>query len=583
MQKEAGNPLPRMSREILEPLFGMDFGEVRIHTSAAAHGMAEPLQASAFSLGPHIGFRRNSFSPDSGAGLGLIAHELAHVVQWRNAGRPSPEPNAMHTHRSVPETSGIEREAALAAESLMSGKTPVIRQAAPRGIPLRHPVYISRHGNQGFLNLAANFYRRWGYAPITTGVDSVQQIVADLAGKASIGRVTIVSHAHPTQLFLSLFNGQRAGITKDDWNIDTPEELIDMETHAVDEPTLDNLIRDLQRDADASRIMQRMGSPQDPIFRQFLWWALELGFVEGSNFSRQQKRRLRRVARRNMNRYRDLMLLALASVGGFGGNIPSFSERDFDRLREAILRITSGWNWPRIPRRQRARIERQLTRSPSGVISQVLLSSFFSDLETVRRKMSNDSWIEIQGCRVGQDRDYLLQMRNFFSSTRISPQVSGPDWFQFFGHYGFTPVQNNRRAIQLQWRRRAVREAFQYWYPILTGQPAPLNPTWEDFRDFLRTPHALPMAHPNVRGTQGQTLRVLFLAGQGEAAFLRWLSRHSYRLTALDDLRDALFTRRTLSANINNSVVDWLQENRAGRTRRLFRPDPEYQNHIIRV
>lgn len=63
-----------------------DLGPVRVHTDSRADDLARALGAQAFTVGRDIFFSVGSWDPDSAAGRGLIAHELAHVSQ-QEAGR----------------------------------------------------------------------------------------------------------------------------------------------------------------------------------------------------------------------------------------------------------------------------------------------------------------------------------------------------------------------------------------------------------------------------------------------------------------------------------------------------------------
>ena len=65
----------------MEPRFGADFGNVRIHTGEAAAKQSASLNAHAFTVGEHIFFGRNQFQPESAGGRELIAHELTHTIQ----------------------------------------------------------------------------------------------------------------------------------------------------------------------------------------------------------------------------------------------------------------------------------------------------------------------------------------------------------------------------------------------------------------------------------------------------------------------------------------------------------------------
>jgi hypothetical protein len=75
------SPLPAGLRSYMEPRFGADFGNVKIHTGEAAATQSAQINAKAFALGQHVFFGRNQFQPDTSAGKELIAHELTHTIQ----------------------------------------------------------------------------------------------------------------------------------------------------------------------------------------------------------------------------------------------------------------------------------------------------------------------------------------------------------------------------------------------------------------------------------------------------------------------------------------------------------------------
>ena len=77
----AGSALPDATRSFMEARFGTDFGGVRLHTDGEAHELNRSLNAKAFTHGSDIYFTHGSYSPGSGEGQRLLAHELTHVVQ----------------------------------------------------------------------------------------------------------------------------------------------------------------------------------------------------------------------------------------------------------------------------------------------------------------------------------------------------------------------------------------------------------------------------------------------------------------------------------------------------------------------
>ena len=76
-----GQPLPGDTRNFMEPRFGNDFSNVRIHNDSASAQLNNQLNARAFTYQNHIFFGQNQFQPHSAQGKQLLAHELTHVVQ----------------------------------------------------------------------------------------------------------------------------------------------------------------------------------------------------------------------------------------------------------------------------------------------------------------------------------------------------------------------------------------------------------------------------------------------------------------------------------------------------------------------
>jgi hypothetical protein len=68
-------------RAFMEPRFGHDFRQVRVHADARAAQSAQEVRARAYTVGQHVVFGAAQYTPASAAGRRLIAHELSHVVQ----------------------------------------------------------------------------------------------------------------------------------------------------------------------------------------------------------------------------------------------------------------------------------------------------------------------------------------------------------------------------------------------------------------------------------------------------------------------------------------------------------------------
>jgi hypothetical protein len=107
----------------MESRFGHDFSRVRVHTDGRAAEAARSVDARAYTVGDEIVFARGGYAPGSATGRRLLAHELAHVVQQRLGGSPTPGAEV---------DSPFERDAEVAAAALVDGRRPppVVRGTA---------------------------------------------------------------------------------------------------------------------------------------------------------------------------------------------------------------------------------------------------------------------------------------------------------------------------------------------------------------------------------------------------------------------------------------------------------------------
>jgi hypothetical protein len=136
-----GQPLDAATRASLEPRFGRDFRDVRVHADELASESANAVNALAYTAGNHIVFDRGRFAPDTVSGRRLLIHELAHVAQqgrrpmapesdWR-LGSPSSATEsaadaALHAIENFPQMPGAVLGSQLAG---MAPSEPILHRA----------------------------------------------------------------------------------------------------------------------------------------------------------------------------------------------------------------------------------------------------------------------------------------------------------------------------------------------------------------------------------------------------------------------------------------------------------------------
>jgi len=112
----SGTGLPYAQKSLFQNSLGTDLSNVRVHTGAGAAKQADAMGARAFARGSDIMFAEGEYNPGTPEGDQLLAHEVAHTVQQRDA-EPAGGP--------LPTTSPgdrVEKSADVAAAAMVSGK-----------------------------------------------------------------------------------------------------------------------------------------------------------------------------------------------------------------------------------------------------------------------------------------------------------------------------------------------------------------------------------------------------------------------------------------------------------------------------
>jgi hypothetical protein len=187
--RSPGEPLDSATRAFMEPRFGHDFSNVRIHVGTAAASAARSVQASAYTVGQDIVFG-GGFSPHTSGGREVIAHELVHVVQQSGS-----SPAA--TLRVDSADSEAEREAAAVARDVVTMNTETIGRAPA----------IKSGGSVQMLSRAPTFaadcheYNRCKVVePLKAANQLLDRVIAELpplaGGAVTEGRVVDLLNVH---------------------------------------------------------------------------------------------------------------------------------------------------------------------------------------------------------------------------------------------------------------------------------------------------------------------------------------------------------------------------------------------------
>jgi hypothetical protein len=142
--RSPGQPLDAQTRAFMEPRFGRDFSQVRIHADVKAAESARAVNALAYTMGRNMVFDKGQYVPYTRAGKKLMAHELTHVVQQDSV--PFFQPSSISSGISPLERAARENAEALDSDGAMQLDTDASfalhRQPAPGGgAPATVPHY----------------------------------------------------------------------------------------------------------------------------------------------------------------------------------------------------------------------------------------------------------------------------------------------------------------------------------------------------------------------------------------------------------------------------------------------------------
>lgn len=165
-----GHPLDAATRAYFEPRFGRDFSQVRVHSDARAAESARRVDAIAYAVNQDVVFGTGQYRPDSAVGRHLLAHELAHTVQQRNA-----------SEQASTDPASAEAEAHRAAGALdmpaAAGMAPQVESYSP-GLYRQASGAASPTASAPAAMTEAEFERimkqRYGTTAIRTGTEAEQ-------------------------------------------------------------------------------------------------------------------------------------------------------------------------------------------------------------------------------------------------------------------------------------------------------------------------------------------------------------------------------------------------------------------------
>lgn len=138
-------------------------------------------------------------------------------------------------------------------------------------------------------------------------------------------------------------------------------------------------------------------------------------------------------------------------------------------------------------------------------------AGFRANLDKVKLRFSKDSYIDIRGCRLGQDPDYLKAMQEFLGQPTAKPSVTAPTWYQSFSATNSYSHPTNNAQINTLLHTglpaAGIRAGFATWSTMTHVDPEHKQ-AWTDIltgsavkfvlMEWKKTLPVLPVATPGL-------------------------------------------------------------------------------------
>ena len=448
-----GQPLDQELRTTVQQRLGHDFSTVRVHTDARAAASAHMLNAQAYSVGRHLVFASGEYQPATPAGLRLLTHELAHVVQ-QGAAPYRPELGLQLS----PAASALEHEAHDVAERVSAGVSARVKTVADAGTVQRlqraeHGTYVSRIGSSPYLDAGEQFYRTWGH-PNVKRVSNMMEVLDDLdTAKGTIEKFRIVSHGSSVGLELGLL----PEIDKDYFYASTSTEFTTqarfrkefVKQHVLAESKFLEIYAALWKDTASNALLISLGGSKDAPGEEtnlgiLLRAIADDRFLDDVQLDTGGKPKIpdvdaiRSFIAQRRSAYSKLVVEAIAkdkqsdarkAIAELTKNLPAVmtaAKLVFGTLTADEAKVFAD-DFVETPGKQSG-----LKKSLSKSVQEGAGGPYLKKLNSVRGKISDKTHVEIRGCNVGSDIKTMDALRGYFGNPGALPSMTAPDLFQFF-------------------------------------------------------------------------------------------------------------------------------------------------------
>lgn len=359
------------------------------------------------------------------------------------------------------------------------------------GGPERVPqlVYVADFPKDKFLGEAREYYQFFGLE--MKPVKSVHEIVIDLGTRQGVlQRIAIVSHAHPRGMLLPMFTGAVKGTSKElfaalaksDYDglvLMSPfdERTAHLFSWSSKLPTLMKAARTKNAAALKPLGLDKTGTPPAGDLTEFFFHCFDIVVVK-ANIVKQKGELLSAADRKTVLTFVDEILNQLTlRLAGKPINGRAVTEEEWKTLRASLTGIPfDDFNLT---------IDFDLKLEPDSMNFFPSLAKFVkavkgglrAQMDAARLHLDATSRVDVRGCRVGKEAEYLTAIGAFLGRPNAVPTVTGPQHFQAYAPLFFDTLRSRKDIAAWLGKERhlhspqKLRELLTSWADMIRVRP----------------------------------------------------------------------------------------------------------------
>lgn len=465
-----GSPLAPATRGLFETRFGHDFSRVRVHTDARAAASARAVNAFAYTVGQQIAFDAGQYAPETPAGRNLLAHELAHTVQQRNARAVA--------HGEEFELGGsgepFEREADEAASRVVRGLPPTAASADAHGPAVQRlqraekGTYVGTDGPTEYLDAGEHFYKTWGHKNVRR-VSTMNEVLDDLdTATGTLDTFRIVSHGTSGGMWMGITPAMKADrFDQTATEYTTPErfrkELAKLEV--LNDSTFRSVMSNIKKEKAILANLKTLGAdgaipaadtPLGIVLRAVIddYYVRNVE-VEPDKPGAKPPPIKNRAILDTFNKSRIDTYRPLAVAAAPAADRPAFEKALTDFIADVPAAIAARFNFAKLaesdaksfadPFTETKGTKKQLKGEIAKQVEEGAEGPYLKRLKSVKSKIDSKTYVEIRGCNIGNNPALLESLRGYFGRPGQLPKISAPDLYQYYFRLSYQTYLNDAK------------------------------------------------------------------------------------------------------------------------------------------